>query len=274
MRLKILTANIALGVSTKGLQGLRAIIAFHNWKSLPYLLFRGNTFCGLIKYEASPRKKRVEFFSRRSSLEKTIELIKSQQSDIVVLNEVLLQIHKEELEKSLRDLGFTHIEWGLSKHYEDLTIATVIASKLPCLGFMPEVEQLYRISGGAGVAGIRLREIPISFIGCHLTYGRSELSKKQIDDLAHSAELEIKSANSVLIAGDFNETAENISRVEPFNQLSLKSVTTRPTCPLNLPAFLRSDLDHVFVPKSWKVQNTQYIAFGSDHFAISTEVIF
>jgi endonuclease/exonuclease/phosphatase family metal-dependent hydrolase len=273
--MKILTANIAMGVpnARSAWVSLRFLVAFHTWKVIPFLLLRGHTL-GLFNYTSTAtNKKRLKFFSNHTTLDNTFTLIEKCQPDILILNEVILQLHRSILDQELQKMGFAHIAWGISLHYPDITVATVVASKLPCAeSFVPRILHLPEISGGAGAAGVRLRDIPLTIVGCHLSVGLRDFSRRQMQDLSEIVESEREKGRQTICAGDFNETADTLLSASPFKAAGLKSVSRAPTCPLSLPRFLRKDLDHVFVPQSWTVKSTQTIEFGSDHLALLAEI--
>ncbi len=273
--MKILTANIALGVpnARSVWVSLRSLVAFHTWKIVPFLLLGGHSL-GLFNYmSVATSKKRSEFFSKNTRLDNTLALIEGCEPDIVVLNEVLVQLHRPILDRELLKMGFAHIAWGPSLHYPDMTVATMVASKLPCAeSFIPQISHLPEISGGAGAAGLRLRNVPLTLVGCHLTAGLRDFSRRQMQDLSNVIESEKEKGRQTICVGDFNETADTLLSRAPFKTEGLTSVSREPTCPLGLPSFMRKDLDHVFAPLSWTVKDARTIDFGSDHLALLAEV--
>ncbi len=255
---------------------IRTFFAFAGWKVVLYFALRTKPlyrFYRLISISFPADKKREKFFSSRSSLDPILRLIRVQNPDIVILNELMAQVHKEKLEKELRALGFVSIVWGLMQVYPDTAVGTVVASKIPAEAFSVTTRELLQLSGkGSPSAGLRLKDFPITIIGCHLTSGARQLSREQVDDVAMILKSEQKNGRSVIVAGDFNKTARNILAQKSFSTLGLASATQKPTCPLWLPPALRWDLDHIFIPSEWHIGKVDYIPFGSDHLAVAAEV--
>ena len=61
--------------------------------------------------------RRITVPIRNHHLTDAIKLIKKHSPDILCLNEVLLNIHREELEKYLLSMGFKTIVYGICKHH-------------------------------------------------------------------------------------------------------------------------------------------------------------
>lgn len=275
MSFKILIANIAIGVpgADSPLRSLLTLVRFHGWRVLPFLL-TGGRLSGIFDYSARPNKNRLRFASTHSTIRPILALIEKEQPDVIVLNEVLYQVHREPLEAGLKKMGFAHIAWGLSLHYPDVTISTVVASRLPCLDdrFAPTMTQLPQISGGAGIAGLRLKEHPVTIVGFHLTKGLRGLSGQQLEDLDKIYESEEADGRLTILAGDFNEHARFIERVASLKASGLAVFIKVPTTPLGLPKFLEADYDHICLPAGWSADKTTCVSFGSDHLAVITEL--
>jgi endonuclease/exonuclease/phosphatase family metal-dependent hydrolase len=274
--MKILTANIALGNPRADnlLGALRSLIKFHNWRVIPFLIF-GGRFGNILDYGCYPQHGRTEWFKAHSSLKRTIDLIAKEKPDVLVLNELIYQTHYEELNAALADLGYSSVVWGQSPHQLDATICTVVASRLPMVNAAPlELPWSRQVGGGGGAAYLRLRDMPIIVIGCHLAIGKGvrEVFEKEIAALRDFAESEQKQGRQVIIAGDFNAIEAVIQKIPGFSKLGLRSVTNQKTCPTCLPWIFRTGCDHVFVPAKWQVTARDFPSFGSDHLAVVTEV--
>lgn len=272
--MKILTANIGLGVAEVGtlLGQIRTTFVFCRWKFIPFILLRGRTLGGLFDYTMTYSERQVAFLTAKSDLTNLYRLLEREQPDIVIVNELLQELHKEKFEKYLTEKQFTTIAWGRALHAPGMTVSTIVASKLPSTSFAFDVHQVAEISGGGGFAGIRLTDSPISIIGGHFTNSRRTLSREQISDVGKAADVEIQNGRMVVIVGDFNETQGCIRRVQNFQALDLASVSQEKTFPTFLPKSFRRDLDHIFVSKGIKVLNARTIPFGSDHFALCAEI--
>lgn len=270
---RILTANIGLGIpgANSLLVSFRSVFAFYGWRIIPFLLLRGQSL-GVFNYTPFERKKREEFFAARSSLDSILMVIRVERPTILILNELIQSIHGEKILQELKKEGFVSFSWGLMPLPLDARVGTLVASKYPADSFTPHIRYLPLISGGGRGAGLRLRDYPITIMGCHLTVGKRTLSEGQIDDLALAAETERAQGREVILAGDFNETAIQISHIPRFRNLNLATITNQPTCPLGLPSVFRKDLDHVFIPRSWQISERRYLAFGSDHLAVVATV--
>ncbi|MEA2701871.1 MAG: hypothetical protein QOE22_580 [Candidatus Parcubacteria bacterium] len=270
-----MTANIALGIpgSDSVVRCLSSLIKLYGWKIFPYLLTSGR-FGSIFNYNTGPGRKGIAFFSAHSTVRPVLALIAEEKPDIVVLTEILHQIHEEPLRKGLEELGFAHIGWGKSLQPPHLTATAVVASRLPCLddGFAPTMTQLQQISGGAGISGLRLEKQAVTIVGAHLTVGLRSLSERQVQDLIGIYKTEGSNGRICILAGDFNQRAKGLDRIPSFRALGLSTVTKQPTTLLG-PTFLRFDYDHVFLPPGWRASDTHYRSFGSDHLAVVSELI-
>ncbi len=194
---------------------------------------------------------------------------------MLVLNEVIYELYRGELEQALWQTGFQTIAWGVSTHYPGTSISTLVATKglgtaIPCT--MPQRPSM---GGGAGMAGIRLAGTSTSVFGIHLTYRSPTLFERQIKYLVKVAASEKNHGNDVIVAGDWNEREATIISNPEFTMLDLvPSVSVESaTCPTFLPRFLQKPLDHVFIPPHWQRVRSDTIAFGSDHLALEVEVV-
>jgi endonuclease/exonuclease/phosphatase (EEP) superfamily protein YafD len=277
MQLKILTANVAMGNpdADKLIPCIKSLLWFHNWRVVPFLIF-GGRFGRIFDYGSHSRAGRPEWFLAHSSLSKVIDLITAELPDVIILNELLYQIHYETLNTALAELGYKDIVWGFSPHHPDAILSTVVASRIPVLsgGASLELPWGRQIGGGGGASYVSLADMPVTVVGCHLVIGKGMrvVFEKEIAVLKNFAEEERKSGRQVVIAGDFNATDGKIQDTMNFASLKLKTVTTQKTNPLCLPAFLRTECDHIFLPSNWQIPETRFLSFGSDHLAVVTEV--
>src|SRR3989344_263276 len=276
MRLKILTANVAMGNSNadKFLPCIKSLLWFHNWRVVPFII-SGGRFGKIFDYSSYPRLGRIEWFKAHSSLEKTIGLIAKENPDVFVLNELLYQIHHKPLNTALVRLGYKNLVWGMSPHHPDAILSTVVASRLPVLlGAAPlDLPWGRQIGGGGGAAYMRLADAPITVVGCHLVIGKGMRSvfEKEIAALKNFSESEERQGRQVVMAGDFNAVNERIQCTANFAALKLKTVTPEKTNPVFLPKILQSACDHIFLPLEWQVLETRFPYFGSDHLAVVAE---
>lgn len=272
--LRILTANIAMGNprADNPLIDLYGLTRFHNWRVIPFVLF-GNRLRFLFDYSAKPNKKRVPYFKRVSDLHNTLELVRRERPDLLVLNELFVQLHGDAILLALQELGFKHFSKGIGSHHSDTTLFTLVASRLPILegGTAFVMPQRNEAGGGGGATSIRLKDHPITLIGCHFGTGNKELFAEQVRSLVDFARAEQSQGRQVIAAGDFNAPADLVQSTEGFSDLHLKSTTDRKTCPVGVPKIFQIACDHIFIPASWQVRGNKFPAFGSDHLAVSIE---
>ena len=212
--------------------------------------------------------KRVKYTKKNKHLEPIFTLIEKTLPDILVLNEVVYEVYKDEMEKRLRDLGFKTTTWGIGGHYPGARISTLIASKEPSEIIQCVFPQGKVMGSGAGMAGIRLNGV--SVFGMHLAYRNPDMFNKQIAYIATLAKNERNRGSEVVFVGDWNESEAVISSNLDFKSIGLISADTQEklTCPTFLPRFFQKPLDHIFIPAHWKSSNASTIAFGSDHLAL------
>jgi endonuclease/exonuclease/phosphatase family metal-dependent hydrolase len=269
--MKILTANIALGLPHMDhlTPVIKGHLAFHGPTMLRFLFYPRS----LKPLHAYTSARRVKYLESNVDLRNTFDLIERAQADLVVLNEVLPQFHRETLEPYLEQLGYHTRVWGGSLHYPDATVSTVIASKAPGTAIPIDLSWEEHAGGGAGIAAIRLDDMPVTAIGLHL--GMADkfpwLYEKEIEVLAKFVSREQEQGRDVIIAGDWNSSEQHIQEFPSFSRLDLTDALGNiPTCPLFLP--WQKPLDHIFIPKSWRAGGVETRAFGSDHLAVTAEV--
>ncbi|MEK7093525.1 MAG: hypothetical protein AAB927_03520 [Patescibacteria group bacterium] len=270
--MKILTANIAYGF--KGMDRFASSVwhqlHIHGWGILTYELLPELRGMSPMVLEA----KRVAYVKKNQHLEPVFDLIRHTAPDILVLNETLYELYRDEIERELRTMKFQTIAWGVSTHYPGTSISTLLATKelgevIPCT--MPQRPSM---GGGAGMAGIRLDARSLSVFGMHLTYRNPPMFKKQLAYIADMAKKEQLRGNMNMLAGDWNEKEAVVCGNPDFARLGLVSAdpNEKLTCPMFLPSFLQKSLDHIFIPAHWKIACAEAIAFGSDHLALLAEV--
>lgn len=271
--MKILTANIAYGFAGMDnfVSSVRHQLAIHGWGILAYEFFpplRGKT-------AVVSETKRVAYVKAHKNLEMTFDMIKRYQPDVLVLNEVIYELYRDQMEQELKKEGFKSIAWGVSTHYNGTSISTLIATKQPGTAIPCTMPQRPSMGGGAGMAGIRLKERQLSILGMHLTYRSPTLFKRQIKYIVEIAVAEKALGNNIVLAGDWNESESAIFANPEFKTLDVVAGNSpeKLTCPTFFPQRLRKPLDHIFIPSHWKTTRSETIAFGSDHLALLEEVI-
>jgi endonuclease/exonuclease/phosphatase family metal-dependent hydrolase len=271
-RVTILTANIAYGFP--GMDRLYSSIKHqlhvHGWGALTYEFFP--TLRG--KMATVSERKRTAYILEHRNLEPTIDLIRQSQPDVLVLNEAIYELYREELEATLGRLGFRTMAWGVSTHYPGTRIATLVASREQGEPIQCKMPQRPSMGGGAGMAGIRLPASELAVFGVHLTYRSPGLFKQQLRYIAKIASSERRNGRDLVLAGDWNEPEAAIVSNPDFASLDLMSgvVHEDSTCPTFLPSHFQKALDHIFIPRHWQRGPSKTLPFGSDHLALIVEV--
>jgi endonuclease/exonuclease/phosphatase (EEP) superfamily protein YafD len=249
---------------------LRHQLHIHGWGALTYKVFpsfRGRT----ARLSAAKRTKHVR---EHGNLGSTLGMVERAQPDLLVLNEVIYEFYREELEHSLQQMGFRSIAWGLSTHYPGTSLSTLVASKEPGIPIPCVMPQRPCMGGGAGMAGLRLLDTSRAVFGVHLTYRSPALFTRQLEYIVQTAAAEQSRGQRVILGGDWNESSHTVIRAANFKSLSLISAALMEpaTCPTFLPKSFRKPLDHIFIPSYWQSISSNAIEFGSDHLALAVEV--
>lgn len=271
MKLKILTANIAFGLNN--MDSLLTNIVGH-------LIFHGRQMITLFINPVSLKNRkgylyprRVKYLKRHSSLKNIIALIREESPDIIMLNELIFQLHKDELQNELINLGYKYFSWGFSEHYADTTVSSFVASKSKAESVMIKFPQESHAGGGAGIASIRFSESNITAISVHMCVSDKFpwLYDAEIETITKFIQGEKSTGREVVIGGDWNASASYLKKYDLFSKSNfINSEGDLPTCPTFFPKL--NSLDHVFIPNNWKTLNAKTISFGSDHLAVSVEV--
>ena len=269
--MKILTANIALGLANMDrlCSALRGHAAFHGPTILRFLVYPKS----LKEAQARQSPGRVRYLARHVDLRATVELLERENADVLILNEVLPQFHRDILEPLFARLGYTSVAWGESIHYPDATVSTIVASKIAGVAVPIDLSWESHAGGGAGIAAIRLTDQPVTVVGLHLGIADKFpwLYKVEMQMLAQWVAQEKADGREVIIAGDWNASSASMARHRPFARLGLMNADKdTPTCPTFLP--WQKPLDHIFIPSGWTSSDLRAIPFGSDHLALSVEV--
>ena len=193
----ILTANIAYGFSgmDRFFSSVRHQVHIHGPGILTYEFLPGLRGLSPVISET----KRVAYARKNKHLEPVFDLIRRVSPDVLVLNETLYELYRDEIEDVLRRNAFKTIAWGVSTHYPGTSISTLLATKAPGKVVPCMMPQRPSMGGGAGMAGIRLRDL--SIFGLHLTYRNPPMFKKQLAYIAEMAKKEVALGNQMLLAG-------------------------------------------------------------------------
>lgn len=269
--MKILTANIALGLKNANrFSGyMRGMGAFHGLASFLVAILcpplRG--LWGGPEYSA----KRLKYLQQHKDLSAVFRIISQTAPDIIILNEVIPEVHKPELDQTLKQMGFVVITYGLGAKYSDAHVSTMVATKQNADIIPVNMPQLPYPGCGGGIAGLRLKS-GVSLIGAHMALGGTSLWHKQLSAITAIIQSEEAYGNKIIFAGDCNEIEKFIT--PSFSKLDIISVDKRktPTCPIILPHIFWRSLDHIYVSNAWKVRDFHALSFSSDHLAIYAEI--
>ena len=269
--MRILTANIALGLRNVNrlVTNMRGIAAYHSWSSFLVALL-----CPPLRGRwggSSYSSKRIEYLQRHEDLDATIRLVSEANPDILILNEVVPEIHRSRLDGALKEMGFATITYGLGDKYPDAHVSTLVATKEKTDVLPAKMPQLPYPGCGGGIAGLRFKS-RVSIIGAHLALGGGDLWHQQLAAIAALVRDEEALGNRVVFAGDCNETEKLMT--PSFSKLGLVSVDEHksPTCPTSLPRIFQKSIDHIYISNTWRIKDFRTIPFGSDHSALYTEI--
>jgi len=272
MKLKILTANIAFGIPK--MSNIFVNVYTH-------LVIHGRSMLTLFLNPKALKDKagylkpaRFKYFEKHNSLKSITSLIEKESPDILVLNEVLKQFQQGELEATLKKLGYKSISFGFSRHYDDATVSSLVASKAKAVPVAIDFPQGSHPGGGGGIAALRFAESMLTVIGAHLCYANfTWLYGPEIEAISDFISKEIASGRKVVTAGDWNESSHTINAYPSFSKLNLKNAEADiKTCPTFFPKSKLKPLDHIFTPSDWQTLDAKTAPFGSDHLAVIAEV--
>jgi endonuclease/exonuclease/phosphatase family metal-dependent hydrolase len=269
--MKILTANVALGLRNMDrlAVNVRSLAAYHSWTSFLIAIL-----CPPLRgrFGGPPHSaKRIEYLKKHENLGATIRLIAETNPDILILNEIVPEIHKPQLDVALKEMGFVSLTYGLGGKYRDAHASTLVATKEQAVVIPATMPQLPYPGCGGGIAALRLKN-GVSVIGAHMAFRGNYLWHEQLESIASLIRNEQAFGNKVVFGGDCNETEKPITPV--FSELGLVSSDKNKTatCPTSLPSIFQKSLDHIYVSNVWTIQNFRTISFGSDHLAVYADV--
>ena len=267
MKLKILTANVAFGLKRMDNVFVNIFnhLVFHGWSMITFF----TTPKSLRKHKNHLNLKRIFYVRKHSDLKSIIDLLDKEQPDVLMLNEVIEQLFSSELEKELRLLGYKSFSLGHSKHYADATVSSLVASKIEGEAVKIKFPEESHVSGGGGIAALRLSEHKITVANVHMCSTKfSWLYSAEVKAIAKFISEEKFAGREVVIGGDWNASTSFLNKYASFFKLNLQSAESDlPSCPTFLPKL--KPLDHIFVPHGWKATKVKTVSFGSDHLAIS-----
>ena len=200
---------------------------------------------------------------KRTDINRTIEILKKSNADIVGICEIL-EGQEEELKKKLRAIGYGYIFFGNGHKtkFNRLRIKVVVASKIKCTkkeinGFPTKNE----LGGGGGVICCYFPTSKLNVLCVHFAILQNkELYLKQINFLQNHIK---RLKERIVLLGDFNNDHNKIK--DYFDDLKLASDGNK-TCSLT-PIFRIihfKDDDHIFV-RNLEIKHTACLEGFSDH---------
>lgn len=218
------------------------------------------------------------------------DYLKHNPCDVLLLQEVWLDDHLEDLKKILGELGYQAFHFDhISLTGKMYGLVTAIKGTIEGQGFF-EFEENYSglldyfrekflVGKGVGILKANLEKLDreIFIVNVHLHHSSSEIRSKQINQLLTNLKQLNTERLTVILGGDFNFTQESPEFENVKGQFNLISkIIDCSYCSSNNYAWgwTNKDIDHIFVdkrtradvyenaaaPKSWKNQ------FLSDHF--------
>jgi len=210
----------------------------------------------LVHFQRFRRERNV-----KANLEKTVEILKESNADVVGISEVL-EGQEEKLTERLKRLGYDYVffEKGHKTRFRDLYVEVAIASKILCekievKGFPVKNE----MGGGGGFVHCYFPGLGTDVINLHLASGKKSVHVQQLDFVEQCVS---GLSERVVVLGDFNVSHKVLEK--RFNGFDLVSERVK-TCPTTFGLrFLSSDLDHIFV-RGYEAEGYGSLDGYSDH---------
>lgn len=264
MKIKVLTYNVLFGMRGNNL--------FSN--IISHLCIHG---ARVLLPNFMAKRSAIYLSTKRSKhLGEVIRIIRTEKPDIICLNEVLMGLHKETIEKELGKDGYKMFAWGSSLHHESpIDVSTVLISRLEATEIENNITFLPRMGGGGGCATISIDRLNLLVMGIHTSSLDSALNKKQMNEV-HDYLVKNKKDSKVLLMGDFNKTSDELKCECPalFKKFNFNMNQNAPTCPFfYVPRIRPKRLDQIFfLDKEINFLSEKLIESLSDHKAIVSEL--
>lgn len=207
---------------------------------------------------------------KRTKTDRTIEMIKKSDADIIGVCEVI-EGQEKELEEKLHKLNYDYIFFGNGHRtkFNRLRIKVAIASKLKCLrkkidGF-PTMNEF---GGGGGFVSCYFPRLKLNVLCIHFAILQNKiLYAKQMLFLQKYIK---KLRGKVVLLGDFNRSYKEIKSYFPDLKLASNCNKTCSITPIFKIFHFRDD-DHILV-KDLKVMDEGCISGHSDHKLLYAEL--
>jgi endonuclease/exonuclease/phosphatase family metal-dependent hydrolase len=196
----------------------------------------------------------------KANINKTVEIIKESDADIIGICEIL-EGQEEEIEKKLGTIGYKWVFFGEGHRtkFRRLHVKVAIASRIKGNKEYIHKEQIEnKMGGGGGFVDCYFPSLKLNVMNVHLGL-RSSLRNKQL----HFLKNHLKGREKFVLMGDFNSSYDTIKNY--FKNLKLVSDKIK-TCSLTpIIHFLSwKDCDHIFV-RGLKKRGTGFLEGRSDH---------
>jgi endonuclease/exonuclease/phosphatase family metal-dependent hydrolase len=206
---------------------------------------------------------------RSKYLTPTLDILEKHKPDILCLNEILIERHKEELEKRLKALGFNTIVYGPCLHHSPpFKISLVLATKAKAEVIPFHITMAAQPGGGGGAGSLYIPDYNLAVLGVHIAF-TGGVRQREMDEVEAWIQAQKKLGRKMLVVGDFNyqraELNKRIPSLAPFHE------TVRPTCP-SFGTIFQKCLDHIFYDNNFIEENSGAERVISDHKLVWSEL--
>ena len=207
----------------------------------------------------------TNFFSRFNK--ETVELATRTNADVIVINEVLGSLKKEEIIKEFKKRGYNFSCFDLARSpYKPLDMGTLIVSKNKFEKLNLSVIAKDKKGGVGGGCAIYFSEKNLTIIGIHLGL-LDKYSSQQIIQITSFIEEQKNLKRKVVFMGDFNMNQEKLNSIGDFEKLGLKSANKKATTPdiFEIKLFKFEAYDNIFFTDDLKLKKSDTLEGYSDH---------
>lgn len=208
------------------------------------------------------RKTTVPLRSRH--LSEVLKMIGKHSPDILCLNEILIDLQQAELDKQLRQAGFTTIVYGVCRHHQaPFRISLVLATKTSAQEIPFNLTMAPRPGGAGGAASLYVSSENLAILGVHLALP-GPVMDQELTEVNTWIQDQKELGRRMLVIGDFNLEKAQLDRKVPA--LASFRETAFPTCP-SFPTFLKRQecIDHIFFDKGFTPTDAGVEQGLSDH---------
>ena len=215
------------------------------------------------------------------------DLVAAHAPDILIVNEAMPRMRSDVID--LLKKKYQTVFVGYSNRYQGrLAVACVVAAQFPGT-HIPM--QLPDNASGGGACGMYIPSLTTTVLGAHPAALDTKARWQQLRYVATLAEKEVQRGRHVVIAGDLNSEIDEIRQADiryttlPIVNGSVPSFPTKRLMrQLRYPWWLllkayvgawqaRRAIDHIFIPKSWKMKFIKSMETSSDHEAVVVRAV-